>query len=769
MVVLTKRIDDPTKGKSKKGKNEKGKSEKGFIAESFDWDEEYVSLEDEGSTKIRAFMAIVDGEPSIGKADARSEFECETREPFPPLPKLIGDVPTGTSDSLISLSDLTLNIVDLTLNTSVPKKTKPTSVKVSQAYQLLLTLMEEVKGLKRQIEIPSGTSPSITQSKQVTVKKTLIKLKAQSSMNPSVKKAPKIPKPFKECKYCGFNDHHYDNCEYYSGCEIGGSIAHEPADFPKKHPNNRKPRIANNQSTKPTENGCSRHMTGIKQYLHRYSKESGPKVFFGDDSLGDTEGYGSVNYNGITFTRVAYVNGLKHNLISISQLCNANFKVLFTKTQGTIFNQNDEVVLIAPIIRDVYVIDMSSFNKESNTYFLAKASPSDSVSSEEPPELIVVDDLLALVELDQLESIDNLDPTKIQDNKWSREKNIELVNIIGEPLAGITTRSRVRDSKVALAHECLYVNFLSKMKPKKLIKALEEEGRIIAMQEELNQVERNKVWTLVPKPHGKTIIRTKWIWKNKMDENGVVIKNKARLVAQGYNQQERNDYEKTFAPISRLEAMRIFLAYAAYMGFMVYQMDMKSAFLNGKILEEVYVQQPPGFESSEFPNHVCKLDKALYGLKQAPRACASVKCSMLPPNNLGPDESGVSVNETLFRGMIGSLMYLTTSRPDIQFSTCLYARYQANPKESHLIAVKRIFRYLKGTLNLGLWYPKGSGFDLKAYSDSDLAGCNLDRKSTSGGCQILGGKLVCWSANKQSSMAMSSAEAEYVAAIGCCA
>ncbi|GKB97369.1 retrovirus-related pol polyprotein from transposon TNT 1-94, partial [Tanacetum coccineum] len=357
------------------------------------------------------------------------------------------------------------------------------------------------------------------------------------------------------------------------------------------------------------------------------------------------------------------------------------------------------------------------------------------------------------------------------------------------------------------------------------------------MQEELNQFERNKVWTLVPKPHGKTIIGTKWIWKNKMDENGIVIKNKARLVAQGYNQQEGIDYEETFAPVARLEAIRIFLAYAAYMGFMVYQMDVKSAFLNGKISEEVYVQQPPGFESSEFPNHVCKLDKALYGLKQAPRAwyetlskfliqhkfvrgtidntlftyktksdviivqiyvddiifgstssklskqfgklmtkkyemsmmgeltyflgfqikqdfkgisicqekyvkdllkkydlayCASMKCPMLPPNNLGPDESGVFVNETLFRGMIGSLMYLTASRPDIQFSICLYARYQANPKESYLVTVKRTFKYLKGTPNLGLWYPKGSGFDLKAYSDSDYTGCNLDRRSTLG-------------------------------------
>ncbi|GJT82864.1 retrovirus-related pol polyprotein from transposon TNT 1-94 [Tanacetum coccineum] len=146
-----------------------------------------------------------------------------------------------------------------------------------------------------------------------------------------------------------------------------------------------------------------------------------------------------------------------------------------------------------------------------------------------------------------------------------------------------------------------------------------------------------------------------------------------------------------------------------------------------------------------------------------------VKTPMVPPNNLGLDLAGKPVNETSYMGMIGSLMYLTATRPDIQFSTVLCARYQSNPKESHLTAVKRILRYLKGTLTLGLYYPKCSGFDLKGYSDSDYAGCNMDRKSTSGACQTLGGKLVCWSAKKQQSVAMSSTEAEYVAVAGCCA
>ncbi|GKE36077.1 hypothetical protein Tco_1455399 [Tanacetum coccineum] len=142
---------------------------------------------------------------------------------------------------------------------------------------------------------------------------------------------------------------------------------------------------------------------------------------------------------------------------------------------------------------------------------------------------------------------------------------------------------------------------------------------------------------------------------------------------------------------------------------------------------------------------------------------------MVLPNNLGPDLAGKPVNETSYRGMIGSLMYLTATRPDIQFSTVLCARYQSNPKESRLTAIKRILMYLKGTPTLGMYYLKCSGFHLKGYSDSDYAGCNMDRKSTPGAYQILYGKLVCWSAKKQQSVAMSSAKAEYVAAVGCCA
>ncbi|GJV72371.1 retrovirus-related pol polyprotein from transposon TNT 1-94 [Tanacetum coccineum] len=206
-----------------------------------------------------------------------------------------------------------------------------------------------------------------------------------------------------------------------------------------------------------------------------------------------------------------------------------------------------------------------------------------------------------------------------------------------------------------------------------------------AMQDELDQFARLKVWRLVPRPEGKTIIKTKWIFKNKKDESSLVIRNKARLVAVGYCQQEGIDYDETFAPVARIEAIRLFLAYAAHKDFTVFQMDVKTAFLNGILKEEVYVGQPPG-----------------------------------------------------------------------------------KPNEHH-VSRQRIFRYLKGTINLGLWYLKDSGFDLIAYSDADHAGCHLDRKSTSGSVQFLGDKLVCWSSKKQNCVSISTAESEYVAVSGCCA
>ncbi|GKF29269.1 putative ribonuclease H-like domain-containing protein, partial [Tanacetum coccineum] len=167
---------------------------------------------------------------------------------------------------------------------------------------------------------------------------------------------------------------------------------------------------------------------------------------------------------------------------------------------------------------------------------------------------------------------------------------------------------------------CLFACFLSQKEPKKVIHALKDPSWIEAMQEELLQFKLQEVWTLVELPNGKRAIGTKWVFRNKKDERGIMIKNKARLVAQGYTQEEGINYDEVFSPVARIEAIRLFLAYASFKDFMVYQMDVKSDFLYGKIEEEVYVCQPPGFEDPDFLDRVYKVEKVLYGLHQAPRA-----------------------------------------------------------------------------------------------------------------------------------------------------
>ncbi|GKC91178.1 putative ribonuclease H-like domain-containing protein, partial [Tanacetum coccineum] len=382
--------------------------------------------------------------------------------------------------------------------------------------------------------------------------------------------------------------------------------------------------------------------------------------------------------------------------------------------------------------------------------------------------------------------------------------------ILGDPKSAVQTRGKIQKaSSVQQAlvsyiynqnrtnhkdhQNCLLAScFLSQEEPKMISQALEDESWVEAMQEELLQFKLQKVWILVDLPFRKKAISTKWVSRNNRDERSIVVKNKARLVAQGFRHEEGIDYDEVFVLVARIETTRLFLAFVSFMGFPVYQMDVKSAFLYGTIRGEVYVHQTTGLVDPAYLNKVYKLIKALYGLHQAPRAwyetlssfllengfrrciidktlfikknksnimlfqvyvddiifgsttqsmCTEFEDSNTPIESNKPlvkDEDGVDVDVHVYRSMTGSLMYSTASRPDIMFDVCACARFQVTLKDSHLNAVKRIFRYLKHQPKLGLWYPKDSLFELEAFSESDYGGASLDRKSTTGGCQFLG-------------------------------
>ncbi|GKE16969.1 retrotransposon protein, putative, ty1-copia subclass [Tanacetum coccineum] len=284
---------------------------------------------------------------------------------------------------------------------------------------------------------------------------------------------------------------------------------------------------------------------------------------------------------------------------------------------------------------------------------------------------------------------------------------------------------------------------------------------------------------LVPRPDRVMVITLKWIFKVNLDELGGVLKNKDRLVARGYRLEEGIDFEESFTPVARLEAIQIFIAYAAHKNMIVYQMDVKTAFLNGILREEFYVSQPDRFVDQDNPNHVYKLKKALYRLKQAPRACPrgiflnqskyaidiikkyimetsdSMDTPIVEKSKLDADPQGKEVDPTCYREMIDSLMYLTASRLDLVFVVCMCARYQDKPTKKQLHAVKQIFRYQRGTINMGLWYLKDSCIAL-TFTDADHDCCQDTRRSTSGSMQLLGDRLFSWSSKKHKSTAISS-------------
>ncbi|KAM1357424.1 hypothetical protein ACFX2H_031230 [Malus domestica] len=407
------------------------------------------------------------------------------------------------------------------------------------------------------------------------------------------------------------------------------------------------------------------------------------------------------------------------------------------------------------------------------------------------------------------------------------------------------------------------------IEPEKFEDAAKDESWMNAMKDELSMIEKNATWELVDRPSNKPIIGVKWVFKTKLNLDGTVQKNKARLVAKGYAQKPGIDYNETFAPVARLDTIRTLIALAAQKSWKLYQLDVKSAFLNGVLEEEVYVEQPDGFVAKGEEDRVYKLHKALYGLKQAPRAwygeidtyfsqcgftrslseptlsikaeekdilivsiyvddiiytgsnkqmleefkedmkrkyemtdlgllhhflgmgiiqstssifihqkkyasslldkfglkeCKPVLTPLVATEKLTTDDGSGAASEELYRSMVGSLLYLTATRPDVMYASSLLARFMHCPTSKHVGTAKRVLRYIKGTLDYGLEYVKGKNSMLIGFCDSDWSGSIEDSKSTSGYAFSFGSGVFSWASVKQNCVALSTAEAEYISA-----
>ncbi|XP_057826602.2 retrovirus-related Pol polyprotein from transposon TNT 1-94 isoform X1 [Cryptomeria japonica] len=546
-----------------------------------------------------------------------------------------------------------------------------------------------------------------------------------------------------------------------------------------------------------------------------------------------------VGYNESSKAFRIYISGQRY--VEVSR--DVTFEdIAFKRSKGSLSNNND----------------MEIENQDS----IVDANPEIQEEPTDLPDRVVQND-----------SLETMLPTDIpQDIVVCKKRPLWVRNTIQDAKGFAAPRGTFRDSKRFQNH----VNYIFVMcniiesEPHNVEEAMSHYAWKLAMDEEYGSIIKNDVWDIVPRPKGKSVVSSKWLFKIKHNADGSIEKYKARFVARGFSQKKGIDYEETFAPVVRYTSIRSIIAIAVAKGWELHQMDVKTTFLNGVIEEEVYIEQPEGYVIHKRDSHVCRLKKALYGLKQAPRAwyeridkyllslgfckndadaniylkvyndemlilvlyvddlfltgeskliirCKKELASKFEMKDLGlmhyflglevwqrsneiflsqvkytidilkrfrmidckpmhtPMESNLkklSVSATNsdfadpseYRQLIGSLMYLVNTRSDICYAVNALSQFTSLPKLVHLVAAKHILRYLRGTIGYGLKYSLNTSILLEGYSDSDWAGSVKDRKSTSGICFNLGSAVISWACRKQSSVALSTAEVEYIAA-----
>nr|GEV09135.1 retrovirus-related Pol polyprotein from transposon TNT 1-94 [Tanacetum cinerariifolium] len=653
-------------------------------------------------------------------------------------------------------------------------------------------------------------------------------------------------------------------------------------------------------------------------------------VRFENDHVAAILGYGDLQWGNILITRVYFVEGLGHNLFSVGQFCDSDLEVDFRRNACFVRNLEGVELLKGSRSTNLYTINLHGMDSASPICLMARASSTKSWFWHQRLSHLNFDTINDLAKNDLVSGLPKFKYNKehifpsCEQGKSKRASHppkpvpnlrqwlhllhmylcgpMRIASINGKQIVPAAQAQQVRHTSTTSTSiaktastptnsSSLATNFPNTSQDVDELNSqqqhVQQQGNHAHLQSEtvadnvLNAMfDGNKFvnpfanTSTFPALDNISPLTLKCLFKNKHDEEQTVIQNKSHQVVRGYRQKEGINFDESFAPVAKMESIRIFLAYVAHKSFYVFQMDVKTAFLHGSLKEDVYMCQPEGFIDADHPSHVYKLKKALYGLKQVPRtwydelsmfflhnhffkctidptlfirrfqddilvvqvyvdgiifgsthpryiqlfsdlmkshfkmsmigemtfflglqvnqspcgifinqsnymseilkkyemeSCDLVGTPMEIKNKLNLDQNGTPVDATKYHSMIDALMYLTSSRPDIVHATCLCARYQDKPTEKHLKEVKRIFCYLRGTVNTGLWYTKDSSFELTGFSDADYAGCKDTFKSTSGGAQFLGEKLVSWSLKKQDFTSLSTAEAEYVSLSACCA
>ncbi|GJZ18019.1 putative ribonuclease H-like domain-containing protein [Tanacetum coccineum] len=502
------------------------------------------------------------------------------------------------------------------------------------------------------------------------------------------------------------------------------------------------------------DSGYSRHMTGNKSCLSDYEEVNGGFVVFrGDPKGGKITGKGKISTGKLDFEDVYFVKELKFNLFSGLTNVWKGQTMFFTKhgmcCLSPDFKLLDEnhVLLRVPKKDNMYSVDLknifSSGGRKHALSFMRSFGCLDTILNTIDHLGNQSNGIAGIKECENAgkakeETVPGKDYILLpffQDSQFSSSSK-------DSPDAGFKP-SREEEKKDAEDLKNADSEVPNTEKPR------------VNQEQDANVNSTNNInITLMDLPHGKRAIGTKWVYRNKKDERGIVIRNKARLVAQGYTQEKGIDYDEVFAPVARIKAIRLLLAYASFKDFVLYQMDVKSAFLYGKIEEKVYVCQPPGFENPEFPNKVYKVEKALYGLHQALRAWYETLSTYLLEHGFQRGQ----IDKTLFIKRVKCDILLVQVYVDdiifgstkmelcTEFEKLIHKKFQMSfmgeltfflglqvtQKDDGIFISQD--NYWKGQPKLGLWYPKDSPFDLEAYTDSDYAGASLDRKSTIGGC-----------------------------------